>query len=179
MSLILQMPRGNLETIYPRPLVLEVVRRNIDAKRYGAAFRICRTPRMDVNILYDHDPESFMANVATFVQQVADVDYLNLFLSGLRDEDVTTTLYKPLTDQIAPAAASAGTSPDTAGSKAGKVNKVCDAIRAELEKLDSRKYIQSILTTHVRKVPADYEAGLSLLLRLKQEDPETTEEAVK
>lgn len=176
MSLILQMPRGNLETIYPRPLVLEVVRRNIDAKRYGAAFRICRTHRMDVNILYDHDPESFMANVATFVQQVADVDYLNLFLSGLRDEDVTTTLYKPLTAQIAPVA---GTSSDTAGSKAGKVNKVCDAIRAELEKLDSRKYIQSILTTHVRKVPADYEAGLSLLLRLKQEDPETTEEAVK
>ncbi len=47
-------------------LVLEVVRRNIDAKRYGAAFRICRTHRMDVNILYDHDPDSFMANTALF-----------------------------------------------------------------------------------------------------------------
>lgn len=31
MSLILQMPRGNLETIFPRPLVLAEVRRNIDA----------------------------------------------------------------------------------------------------------------------------------------------------
>ncbi|KAJ1032623.1 hypothetical protein NDA16_000646 [Ustilago loliicola] len=175
MSLILKMPRGNLETIYPRPLVLEVVRRNIDAKRYGAAFRICRTHRMDVNILYDHDPEAFMASVATFVQQVADVDYLNLFLSGLRDEVVTTTLYKPLTAQVAPESAKS----DSSASKAGKVNKVCDAIRGELEKLDSRKYIQSILTTHVRKVPADYEAGLSLLLRLKEEYPETTEEAVK
>jgi elongator complex protein 1 len=30
MCLILQMPRGNLESINPRPLVLEVVRRNID-----------------------------------------------------------------------------------------------------------------------------------------------------
>lgn len=29
MSLVLQMPRGNLETIYPRPLVLTVVRRGI------------------------------------------------------------------------------------------------------------------------------------------------------
>lgn len=29
MSLVLQMPRGNLETIYPRPLVLAVVRRDI------------------------------------------------------------------------------------------------------------------------------------------------------
>ena len=30
MSLLLQMPRGNLETVNPRPLVLEVVRRDID-----------------------------------------------------------------------------------------------------------------------------------------------------
>ena len=29
MSLVLQMPRGNLETIYPRPLVMAVVRREI------------------------------------------------------------------------------------------------------------------------------------------------------
>lgn len=29
MSLVLQMPRGNLETIYPRPLVLSVVRRHL------------------------------------------------------------------------------------------------------------------------------------------------------
>ncbi|CDS00057.1 hypothetical protein [Sporisorium scitamineum] len=175
MSLILQMPRGNLETIYPRPLVLEVVRRNIDAKRYGAAFRICRTHRMDVNIIYDHDPEAFMSNVAAFVKQVADVDYLNLFLSGLRDEDVTTTLYKPLSSQTSTNPSQSAAAPSTTG----KVNKVCDAIRAELEELDSRKYIQSILTTHVRKQPADYEAGLSLLLRLKEQDPETTEQAVK
>ena len=29
MSLVLQMPRGNLETVYPRPLVLSVVRRKV------------------------------------------------------------------------------------------------------------------------------------------------------
>jgi len=31
MSLILQMPRGNLETINPRPLVMEVVKSDLDA----------------------------------------------------------------------------------------------------------------------------------------------------
>jgi elongator complex protein 1 len=31
MSLVLQMPRGNLETINPRPLVMEGVRQDIDA----------------------------------------------------------------------------------------------------------------------------------------------------
>ena len=29
MSLVLQMPRGNLETVNPRPLVLEVVKRDV------------------------------------------------------------------------------------------------------------------------------------------------------
>jgi elongator complex protein 1 len=31
MSLVLQMPRGNLETVYPRPLVLAVIRRDVQA----------------------------------------------------------------------------------------------------------------------------------------------------
>jgi len=30
MSLVLQLPRGNLETINPRPLVLEVVKQDLD-----------------------------------------------------------------------------------------------------------------------------------------------------
>ena len=30
MALVLQMPRGNLETVNPRPLVLEVVKKDID-----------------------------------------------------------------------------------------------------------------------------------------------------
>lgn len=30
MALVLQMPRGNLETVNPRPLVLEVVKKNVD-----------------------------------------------------------------------------------------------------------------------------------------------------
>jgi elongator complex protein 1 len=31
MSLVLQMPRGNLETINPRPLVMEVIKQDLDA----------------------------------------------------------------------------------------------------------------------------------------------------
>lgn len=37
MSLVLQMPRGNLETINPRPLVMEVVKQDLDA--YVVFFR--------------------------------------------------------------------------------------------------------------------------------------------
>lgn len=34
--------------------------------------------------------------MAEFVAQVKEVDHLNLFLSGLKDEDVTSTMYRPL-----------------------------------------------------------------------------------
>lgn len=44
----------------------------------------CRRHRIDLNILYDHEPKSFLSNVELFVNQVENVDYLNLFLSSLR-----------------------------------------------------------------------------------------------
>lgn len=109
MSLVLQATRGNLETIYPRPMVLQVVKRDVlgqvqsclryqggtyaDQSKtlkknrsgaYRAAFLTCRKHRLDLNILYDLDPEKFMANLENFVEQVYEVDYLNLFISSLK-----------------------------------------------------------------------------------------------
>lgn len=83
-SLTLQMPRGNLETIYPRALVLAGIRRSIMAKDYKTAFLACRNQRVDMNILHDYAPEQFMANVLLFVKQLKRVDHIDLFLSQLR-----------------------------------------------------------------------------------------------
>jgi elongator complex protein 1 len=82
--LTLQMPRGNLETIFPRALVLAGIRRSIDGRRYKKAFLACRSQRVDMNIIYDHAPDAFLENVALFVDQVKKVEYLDLFLSQLR-----------------------------------------------------------------------------------------------
>ena len=114
-SLVLQMPRGNLETVFPRPLVLKIVRQDLSSYvvsspfhcarltksssnrfRYRAAFLACRRHRIDLNILYDHDPAAFREHLADFVSQIKEIDYLNLFLSGLKDEDVNVTMYRPL-----------------------------------------------------------------------------------
>jgi elongator complex protein 1 len=78
------MPRGNLETIAPRAMVVAGIRQLIDDKNYGEAFSCCRTQRVDMNILYDHQPEQFLANVGLFLDQVKDVTYIDLFLSSLR-----------------------------------------------------------------------------------------------
>lgn len=83
-SVVLQMPRGNLETIYPRALVLAAIRRNIEADRYGDAFLACRNQRVDMNILHDHDPERFMRSIKTIVSQIGKIEHIDLMLSQLR-----------------------------------------------------------------------------------------------
>lgn len=78
------MPRGNLETIFPRAMVLAAIRKRIDELDYVGAFAYCRTQRVDMNLLYDYKPTQFLANVGLFLSQLQDVSYIDLFLSSLR-----------------------------------------------------------------------------------------------
>lgn len=50
---------------------------------YRKAFFACRKHRIDLNIIVEHDRERFLKNVATFVEQVHEVDHLNLFLTSV------------------------------------------------------------------------------------------------
>ena len=84
MTLVLQMPRGNLETVSPRPLVLQEVRRYLDDRQYREAFLVCRRHRIDLNFICDHNPTAFQADLALFVDQMADNEHLGLFASGLK-----------------------------------------------------------------------------------------------
>ncbi|OCB85125.1 IkappaB kinase complex, IKAP component [Sanghuangporus baumii] len=151
MSLVLQMPRGNLETINPRPMVMTVVEQDIEAKSYRKAFLACRKHRIDLTILVQHDPATFLENISSFVDQIDDVDHLNLFLTNIGQSSL----------------------------EPAKISEYCDALRAELESRSLTKYVNSILTAYVVKKPADYEAGLSSLLRLREINSELVEEAVK
>lgn len=83
-ALMMQMPRGNLETIYPRALVLAGIRQSINDKKYDEAFVACRSQRVDMNIIHDHDPSLFLAHIGLFVDQVVKVEHIDLFLSQLR-----------------------------------------------------------------------------------------------
>lgn len=83
-ALVLQMPRGNLETIYPRALVLAGIRDSVNKKKYRKAFLACRSQRVDMNILHDHAPAQFLSNVGLFIDQLEKSEYIDLFLSQLR-----------------------------------------------------------------------------------------------
>ncbi|KAF2278096.1 elongator complex protein 1 [Westerdykella ornata] len=163
-TIVLQMPRGNLETIYPRALVLAAIRRSIDEDRYGDAFRTCRSQRVDMNILHDHDPDRFMTRIEEIVAQIGRVEHIDLLLSQLRNEDVTETMYKETLKRKD----LGKKAPQPQAAVGSKVNRICDAFLAVLEKPQYREvHIQNIITAHVCKVPADLESGLEMIGRLQ------------
>ncbi|KAL6691986.1 IKI3 family domain-containing protein [Trichoderma pleuroticola] len=180
MSIVLQMPRGNLETIFPRAMVVAGIRSLIEEKNYARAFSYCRSQRVDMNILYDHKPEQFLSCVGLFLDQLKEVSYIDLFLSSLREEDVTQTMYQD-TKRTKAQPYGINAAPETLPSQkphGSKVNAICDAV---LKALQSHKatHLQNIISAHVCKVPPAMDDGLTLVAELMQEDEKLAEKAVE
>lgn len=167
-ALVLQMPRGNLETIYPRALVLAGIRRCISELDYRQAFEICRTHRVDMNILHDYAPEQFMASIELILNQIEKVEFVDLLLSSLTNDNVAESIYKethisplspPTTNEIQP-----GFGPSTISHS--KVNRICDAFIQSLSHMPSRN-VQNTVTAYVCKIPPDLESALKLISQLR------------
>ncbi|KAJ8304476.1 hypothetical protein KUTeg_018059 [Tegillarca granosa] len=159
-KLVLQMPRGNLETIHPRALVLSAVRKRLDKLQFKDAMVIMRKHRINLNLIYDHSPENFLNNVETFVNQISSVNQINLFLTDLQEEDVTVIMYTAAYDR----------NPDTLDDtqdKPSKIDIVCDAVRHALKNIDENKYLLSILTAYVKKTTPELESALLLVKHLR------------
>uniref|UniRef100_A0A452UM17 Elongator complex protein 1 n=1 Tax=Ursus maritimus TaxID=29073 RepID=A0A452UM17_URSMA len=172
-KLILQMPRGNLEVVHHRALVLAQIRKWLDKLMFKEAFECMRKLRINLNLIHDHNPKVFLENVDTFIRQIDSVNHINLFFTELKEEDVTKTMYPPpVTGAVQP-------SKDPAGKK---VDLVCDALRAAMESINPHKYCLSILTSHVKKTTPELEIVLQKVHELQGRDPfadSVAEEALK
>ncbi|KAL9125581.1 MAG: hypothetical protein Q9217_005231 [Psora testacea] len=179
-ALVLQMPRGNLETIYPRALVLAGIRDNINRRKYKNAFLACRNHRVDMNILHDHAPAQFLANVGLFIDKVKKVEHIDLFLSQLREEDVSKTMYKEtLRDDSTTQTTKAEATP-TEGSphSKSKINRICDAFIDELSHRPL-EHLQNIISAHVCKAPPDLGAGLMQIAKLRKQNSDQVDSTVE
>jgi len=182
-AVVLQMPRGNLETIYPRVLVVSGIRQHIRQGDYLAAFLACQTHQVDLNLLHDYDPDMFFAQIATFIDQLKKPSRVDEFLSKLKDEDVTETLYRDslktgsTTDLSAPADQTRRELVDK--KTTSKVNRIADAFipilrskaspspnGASTTMSNTTNYLQNLITAHVSKRPADLDAALTLVSTL-------------
>lgn len=189
-AVVLQMPRGNLETIYPRVLVVSGIRQHIRQGDYLAAFLACQTHQVDLNILHDYDPERFLSQIATFIDQLKKPSRVDEFLSKLKDEDVTETLYRDTlktgTTAGLPAPADQ-TRKQVGDKKTSKVNRIADAFIPILSSKASSSpnsannntnHLQNLITAHVSKRPADLDAALTLVATLLQTSPSEADAAI-
>ncbi|KAM9206961.1 elongator complex protein 1 [Dugong dugon] len=174
-KLILQMPRGNLEVVHHRALVLAQIRKWLDKLMFKEAFECMRKLRINLNLLHDHNPKVFLENVESFIKQIDSVNHINLFFTELKEEDVTKTMYPP------PVSGRIQLPRDRHGKS---VDLICDTLRAAMENINPHKYCLSILTSHVKKTTPELEVVLQKVHELQGNAPSvpdsvSAEEALK
>ena len=71
-AVILQMPRGNLETVWPRALVLEACGAALAARDWRRALALASTHRIDLNLIVDYAWPAFVERASDFVAAAGD-----------------------------------------------------------------------------------------------------------
>lgn len=175
-SVVLQMPRGNLESISPRALVLPFIMLKIRSGDYHTSLDIMRRQRVDMNLVVDFDPVHFLeqGGAEQFVGQIERIDHINLFLSGLIDVD--TTLWKyPVPSWIKTADEFHRVSSIQSIETPAKVNNVCAKMREvmlEAERsgttpsgkiVKDGHFLLPILSTFAKESPPKLQEALSLI----------------
>lgn len=178
-NVIVQMPRGNLECMAPRMLVLALVVKQIEQLEYVAALEMCRKHRLDLNLLVDFDSEAFLANfthhlVRRFLsEKPAQItsDRLCLFLTNLHPVDVWKSKYAP---QVAPFIATSSAAP--ADNESGdSVNVVCQAMMQVIREIENSDecteafrsaLLLPFLTAAVKQSPPQYTDALAKIQTL-------------
>ena len=157
---VLQMPRGNLEMIQPRVLSLCIIADHLNSSEYKQAFDILRKQRINLNLLIDHNPEKFLNELALFIENIDNAQWLNLFLADLANDDVTVTMYSSNYKT---------NSEDRKEIIENKIdlvcNKVCDIINGSD---NCEKLLLPVLTSHVKQKHLD--VALKIVWNLKQKE---------
>lgn len=167
---VLQMPRGNLETVQPRILSLNIIGRLLDQKKYFLAMDLLRKQRINLNIIVDHNPVEFFKNINNFIEEITNINWLNLFLSDLQNQDFTKTMYSSYYCDVQEKY------PENYSIE-NKRQIVSDKMCENLMKKDFTFYMLPIVTCHVIK--GDIEKALEVIWGIKQNDTKKAEEALK
>ena len=88
-TVILQQPRGNLEIIAPKVLVVPSIAKSLKMRHFKTAFRLCAKERVDLNVLIDYDfPSSIeQPNADELVRGLETPEHVMELLEALRVGD--------------------------------------------------------------------------------------------
>uniref|UniRef100_A0A0K0F071 Elongator complex protein 1 n=1 Tax=Strongyloides venezuelensis TaxID=75913 RepID=A0A0K0F071_STRVS len=146
-KVVLQMPRGNLETIEPRILLLNKLKKLFDNNKWKEAYVIMRRHRIDTNLFFDNNPKIFLNSIHQFIDDIRDPDALNIFITTLREESTTETMFS----EYYPA--------HIGKSYSNKINTICQKMLEcflSLEELNNSEMIRlfsCILSCYVMQTP--------------------------
>jgi elongator complex protein 1 len=164
LKLVLQMPRGNLETIYPRPLLLTYICSELidqEPRNYSRAFELMRKNRLNLNFLYDYKPKEFFEQISTFITRLRHDDDICLFLSVIEDEKDTRNEYMTYVLKTDRTLSSTNIDRQRWHPKA---NLICEQFRSCLQASSMpTDHVNSILTSYVKQSPTNMEGALTYL----------------
>ena len=154
-KVIIQLPRGNLETFEPRAITLLKIRKLLDREDFFVCLQLLRRQRIDLNYIVDYSQTLFFRNVHKLAINAVEAksgDLLNLLISSLEGSDVTVYKYPT------PLALATSTAITMENKESGdnKINQVCIAIRAALLPLlnqGNEGALNPILCTYARQKP--------------------------
>jgi len=171
-KVILQMPRGNLETIHPRALVMSYLKRLLNKLHYKVAVDLMKRHRINLNLIHDHNPQLFLNNVSKFIETVNSESDINLFLADLQEEDVTNSIYQSCY-------------PEHTDKRVGfesKIDRICSSVRDAIHNINAKRFFLCLLTSYAKQSKPDLETVLILIKSLKDGEMEasvTSEKALK
>ncbi|CAD6184766.1 unnamed protein product [Caenorhabditis auriculariae] len=85
-NVVVQTPRGNIETIHPRRFVLEVVRKMLDAREYRPALILMKKHRVPLSFAMEHCPHKLVEDVPLIVREVEDPQVLEQLIISCTEE---------------------------------------------------------------------------------------------
>ncbi|KAI8113033.1 hypothetical protein M9435_003039 [Picochlorum sp. BPE23] len=144
-DVILHAPRGNLEIIKPRALVLPALVAALEEQQFKKAWTLATVNRLDLNILSDYKWPQILDTMSSFMESIqSDVDVAG-FLQALSDTSVLGKggLYSSVLR-----------SSSTDEKMEKKIESVCKAVQKYIVSLDSdmdrRHWLCTELTTYTK-----------------------------
>ncbi|CAD7702171.1 unnamed protein product [Ostreobium quekettii] len=159
-KVILQMTRGNLETVCPRVLVLCAICDALQQKGYAEAWRLATSNRVDLNVLVDYRWPAFVVEADIFVAEVDnEEDICDMMMAlkpgstlqegGLYADFLSPTVQTP----VVPEERLIG----------GKIPAICRAIRTAVQNAGKGTYLKAVVMSHARNAPPDLKNALQCI----------------
>ncbi len=172
-AVILQAVRGNLETIYPRGLVLSAIAAALKQRSFKGAMGLARRHHINLNLIVDYGGwQRFCSSALQFVQQVGKLSHITELIYALNGDNIVETAYKNLLPPLddGKAAKAPGEDVITSSATSTKVQSVLRAIRIALENVvpESPARELCILATLAKSQPPELNKALCRIKNLRE-----------